>query len=75
MRRITEDSVTLKRFKWLYLALLLTFLGVMSVSGTIALRNILHLSLLLLFLIYVCLKSLSGLALVPVFITISIDCA
>jgi hypothetical protein len=60
MRRITEDSVTLKRFKWLYLALLLTFLGVMSVSGTIALRNILHLSLLLLFLIYVCLKSRRG---------------
>lgn len=60
MLRITEDCVTSKRFQWLYLALLLTFLGVMSVSGTIALRNILHLALLLLFLIYICLMSRRG---------------
>ena len=34
--------MTLKRFQALYLALLLGFAGVLSVSGTIALRNVLH---------------------------------
>lgn len=57
MIRNTENSEMMKRFQWLYLVLLLTFLGVISVSGTIALRNILHLSLLLLFFIYVFLIS------------------
>lgn len=40
------------RFQQLYLALLLTFLGTISVSGTIALRNTLHLTLLLLLFCY-----------------------
>jgi hypothetical protein len=44
----------LNRFQGLYLALLLAFAGVLSVSGTIALRNVLHLSLLLLMLAYFC---------------------
>lgn len=44
--------MTLNRFQGLYLALLLAFAGVLSVSGTIALRNVLHLSLLLLLLSY-----------------------
>jgi hypothetical protein len=52
MLPIIENHMTLNRFQALYLALLLTFAGVMSVSGTIALRNVLHLSLLLLLLIY-----------------------
>jgi hypothetical protein len=42
----------LNRFQGLYLALLLAFAGVLSVSGTIALRNVLHLGLLLLLLGY-----------------------
>jgi hypothetical protein len=45
--------MTLSRFRGLYLVLLLAFAGVLSVSGTIALRNILHFSLLLLLIIYV----------------------
>jgi hypothetical protein len=44
--------MTLNRFQGLYLALLLAFAGVLSVSGTIALRNVLHLGLLLLLLGY-----------------------
>lgn len=42
--------MTLNRFQALYLAMLLAFAGVLSVSGTIALRNVLHLGLLLLLL-------------------------
>lgn len=42
----------LNRFQGLYFALLLAFAGVLSVSGTIALRNALHLGLLLLLLTY-----------------------
>jgi hypothetical protein len=45
--------MTLSRFRGFYLVLLLAFAGVLSVSGTIALRNILHLSLLLLLMTYV----------------------
>jgi len=45
--------MTLKRFQGLYLALLLAFAGVLSVSGTIALRNVLHLGLLVMLLAYV----------------------
>ncbi|OYQ40336.1 hypothetical protein CHU94_13655 [Rhodoferax sp. TH121] len=45
-------SMTLNRFQNFYLALLLAFAGVLSVSGTIALRNLLHLGLLLLLLVY-----------------------
>lgn len=44
--------MTLNRFQRLYLALILAFAGVLSVSGTIALRNVLHLALLLLLLGY-----------------------
>lgn len=44
--------MTLNRFQGLYLTLLLAFAGVLSVSGTIALRNVLHLGLLLLLLGY-----------------------
>lgn len=44
--------MTFNRFQGLYLALLLAFAGVLSVSGTIALRNVLHLGLLLLLLGY-----------------------
>jgi hypothetical protein len=44
--------MTVNRFQALYLALLLAFVGVLSVSGTIALRNVLHLGLLLLLLAY-----------------------
>jgi hypothetical protein len=44
--------MTLNRFQGLYLALLLAFTGVLSVSGTIALRNVLHLGLLLLLSAY-----------------------
>jgi hypothetical protein len=46
------NHMTLNRFQALYLALLLAFAGVLSVSGTIALRNVLHLGLLLLLLGY-----------------------
>ena len=45
--------MTLKRFQGLYFALLLAFAGVLSVSGTIALRNVLHLGLLVMLLAYV----------------------
>ncbi|CAM8655331.1 O-antigen ligase-related [Comamonadaceae bacterium] len=45
--------MSLNRFQWIYFALLLTFAAVLSVSGTIALRNVLHLGLLLLLLGYV----------------------
>lgn len=45
--------MSLNRFQWIYFALLLTFAAVLSVSGTIALRNVLHLGLLLLLLVYV----------------------
>lgn len=44
--------MTLNRFQGLYLAFLLAFTGLLSVSGTIALRNVLHLGLLLLLLVY-----------------------
>nr|WP_315495154.1 O-antigen ligase family protein [uncultured Rhodoferax sp.] len=44
--------MTLNRFQGFYLPLLLAFAGVLSVSGTIALRNVLHLGLLLLLLGY-----------------------
>jgi hypothetical protein len=44
--------MTLNRFQGLYLALLLAFAGVLSVSGTIALRNVLHLGLLVFLLAY-----------------------
>lgn len=44
--------MSLKQFEGLYFALLLAFAGVLSVSGTIALRNLLHLGLLLLLLGY-----------------------
>lgn len=40
-------------FQWIFFALLLIFAGVLSVSGTIALRNVLHLGLLLLLFGYV----------------------
>jgi hypothetical protein len=40
-------------FQGLYLGLLLAFVGVLSVSGTIALRNVLHLTLLLMLVGYV----------------------
>ena len=52
MPPIIESHMTLNRFQGLYLALLLAFAGVLSVSGTIALRNVLHLGLLLLLLGY-----------------------
>jgi O-antigen ligase len=42
----------LNRFQGLYFAMLLAFAGMLSVSGTIALRNVLHLGLLLLLLCY-----------------------
>lgn len=48
--------MTLNRFQALYLALLLGFAGVLSVSGTIALRNLLHLGLLLLLVGYLALN-------------------
>lgn len=48
--------MTLNRFQGLYLALFLAFAGVLSVSGTIALRNVLHLGLVLLLLGYLCCK-------------------
>lgn len=44
--------MNLKRFQGIYLGLLLAFAGLLSVSGTIALRNVLHLGLLVLILGY-----------------------
>jgi hypothetical protein len=44
--------MTLNRFQSIFFWLVLTFTGVLSVSGTIALRNVLHLGLLLLLLGY-----------------------
>lgn len=43
----------LKTFQSVYLALLLVFTGILSVSGTIALRNVLHAVLLALLFVYV----------------------
>lgn len=45
--------MTTKVFHNIFLVLLLVFLGVLSVSGTIALRNLLHLALLVMIVSYV----------------------